>query len=124
MQIQIFDFLPPEYGLLFYQSCPRYILDESLSADRHYFNEKNGFLHFLDADPLSHHEYCTDYVQMGEEVRQKTFVCFREDASSTGFYIYAVGLCISCVFLTATLIVYACLPKVGGFLIVSQLIHL
>lgn len=98
---------------MFRQSCSRYILDESVPVDRHYFNEKNGHLHLADADPLHYNEYCLDYVQMGEYVVQKTFVCFREDDSGTGFFVYAVGLCISCVFLVATLIVYACLPKVS-----------
>lgn len=65
--------------------------------------------------PIHHNEYCVDYVDRGVDVvLQKTFVCFTEGPTDTGFFVYAVGLCISCVFLGATLIVYACLPKVSS----------
>ena len=105
---------PPEYGIVFQQTCTRYILDENSPVDLHYINGINGNLHLADAEPVDHTEYCLDYVQLEVGfVVQKTFVCFREDHNATGFLVYAVGLCISCVFLAATLIVYACLPKVS-----------
>lgn len=84
-----------------------------MPADLHYLNDKNGYLHLYNAEPVSHTDYCMDYVQMGENVLQRTFVCFHDDPKP-GFFVYAVGLCISCVFLVATLIVYACLPKVSA----------
>lgn len=65
--------------------------------------------------PIHHNEYCVDYVELAVDVvLQKTFVCFQKDTTVTEFIVYAVGLCISCVFLVATLIVYACLPKVSS----------
>lgn len=111
----------PDYGLLFEQSCPRYILQaDASSSDRHYFNDQNGYLHLLNAEPVPHSDYCMDYVQMGDYVFQMTFVCFHEDFK-VGFFVYAVGLCISCVFLVATLIVYACLPKVSPFVFAPKI---
>lgn len=125
---------------MFNQTCDRYILQEAHDPnDRHYFNANNGFLHF-DGGAVDHNEwvdkdtpylyatnvclqslstfsYCSDYTEIGGDVVHTTFMCFGEEYSDKRFIVYAIGLCISCVFLLATLIVYGFLPKVRNRLI-------
>lgn len=112
LALTLYTYLLPEYGILYGQTCVKYILDETNEMDRHYFNVHNGAMHIKDTDPIPVDKYCVDFLQMGNDTAQQfTFMCFTNEAAQ-GFFIYAVGLSISCVFLLATLIVYACLPKV------------
>ncbi|XP_059612776.1 G-protein coupled receptor Mth2-like [Phlebotomus argentipes] len=124
-------FQPKEFGIRHGQECEKYILDAAGDPrDNHYFNSKTGNVHLDNLDPIPETGYCVDYVEFAPDfVQLRTFLCFETPPghSKEHFMVYAIGLSISCLFLAATLLVYACLPKLmnlHGKTLVSHVLSL
>ncbi|GAB0095981.1 probable G-protein coupled receptor Mth-like 3 [Sergentomyia squamirostris] len=122
---------PKEFGVRFGQTCEKYILDAANDPrDSYYFNARTGHVHLDNLDPIPESGYCTDFVEFAPDfIEIRTFLCFETPPghSKEHFMVYAIGLAISCLFLAATLLVYACLPKLmnlHGKTLVSHVLSL
>ncbi|XP_055683534.1 G-protein coupled receptor Mth-like [Lutzomyia longipalpis] len=121
---------PEEFGIRHGQQCEKYILDGSNPQDYHYINAKTGHVHLDKLKPITEAGYCVDFVEFApDNIELRTFLCFETPPghSKEHFMVYAIGLSISCLFLAATLLVYACLPKLmnlHGKTLVSHVLSL
>lgn len=69
----------------------------------------------IQTDPVTQDRFCVDFFEMNGITTQNTFGCLdTEFVRERDFYAYGVALCISSMFLIATILVYGCSPKVGG----------
>lgn len=100
----------PAYGIYLGQTCIKYLEDSRPL----FFDSTTGNLHLPQSQdpPLTQDKFCVDFSEIDGITTQSTFGCW-EYKREREFYAYGIALCISSMFLIATILVYGCSPKVG-----------
>lgn len=115
-----------DFDLYFGSLCGnrnKFRLNSSLDEERSYLGTNGSlyssyFLPLPERGMLTHENFCIDYmVNDTEDENLATFVCFSEIKITETINVLLITICliISCVFLFATFMVYACTPKKRNF---------